>query len=598
MVSAVSAQNISVDVQPRTVVEGATFKITYTVQNEQASDIQIGKIEGCSDLIHGPGITTSFSQTNINGQVSQTMSYGYAYMFRAIKAGEYTIPAATLTINGKKVQSPTARLKVIPPDAAAQQQSQAQSQPFSYSGQQPIVQDENASFSKDDFFVTVSLSKSTAYVGEAVECSFKLYTRSENQAQVTEAPKFDGFLIEEASNSRPSGDYEHYNGKNYIAYPIGKYIIFPQKSGELTITAPQCQQLFTRTRRVRVGFGYAMVPDREEMMTTAPVTRTLNVKTLPQPQPASFTGAVGSFTLDSRLSQESFRTNEASSITYIITGTGNIKYIKAQEPTFPQDFELYTPSEDVRAHIAGNSVTGTYTAEYTFVPQSVGTFTIPAEEFSYFDPATGSYKTLSTEAYTIEVKKGVGSTTGNSTQQNEITQRATDILHIHSLGDNPTLSHDHAFHFNRAFYWLLWLAVIAITAIFLFSYKAYNKKQADVTGVKSSRAGKVAKQRLKLARSYMNQGKSEEFYAELLSALWGYISDRLSIPASQLSRSNISKELLDHGMKQEDIDRVLELIDDCEMARYTPQAMSGSLQDYYSKASDAMDSLTSVKPKK
>lgn len=587
------AQGVRVEA-PRQVVEGNTFRVTFVLENEQATNITVDPIEGCNE-INGPGISTEFSSTTINGRTTSSTVYKYTYIYVAVKAGTYQIKAATLDVNGRKLRSQPVSLTVLPPDASQQSSQQ-------HGGQQPGAQQSpyqdataSATMSADDFFVRVFINKSSVYLGEAVDCTFKLYTRSDQPAYPTEAPKFDGFLVEGPQDNNGHADIEHYNGKNYYVANAGHYVAFPQKTGELTISAPVFQQKIVTMRRMRTMFGYQMIPDGEQLMTTPTVTRTINVKALPQPQPAGYDGAVGTFALDYRLSSDRLRTNEAATLTTILTGTGNIKYLKSPEPQFPVDFEQYTPAEDIRAHISGGSVSGTATTEFTFVPQSVGEFTLPAIEFVYFDPQSGTYKTASTQAITLDVAKGAGSTTGNATEQADITRRATDILHIHPIENENTLSTSHPLFINAGWYWSTWVGVVVVAVIVLFSLRSLRNKRADVVGSKSSRAGKVAKKRLKTARSLMKAGDKEKFFAELLSALWGFIGDRLAIPASQLSRSNISQELESHVLDSADIENIITLIDDCEMARYAPQAVTGTLDDYYRRASQAMDHLLQLK---
>ena len=326
------------------------------------------------------------------------------------------------------------------------------------------------------------------------------------------------------------------------------------------------------------------------------MTATLNITPLPDPKPASFTGAVGKFTLEARINSDKLRTNEAASITTIITGTGNIKYVKSPELDLPIDFEQYTPSEDVRTHVSGNTVTGTVTSEYTFVPQSVGTFTIKPIEFSYFDLTKKEYVTLTSGGYVLEVARGANTTTGVS-EQNEIRQRATDILHIHSLSDN-SLSTTYSPTIHSISFWISWIVVIVIATAGLFLHRRQLRLNADVIGRKTARAGRVAKKRLHRAKNFMESGNREAFYAEILSALWGYISDRLAIPVADLNRNNISEQLSAHGMNNEDITRIINLFDECEMARYTPESSMRSMTDIYNDASQSMDTLESIKKKK
>lgn len=583
------AQSVTVQA-PRSVIEGNIFQVVFQLENARAEDIKVGKIDGCTEL-NGPGVTTSSSITIINGKRTESSSTGYAYTYRAIKAGEYTIPAATFIVNGKSIQSKPATIKILPPDSnpVNNNQSNAQSSPAS---QTPLA---GSKISASDIFVRIIFNKSHVYVGEAVECTLKLYTRynSISGIQPHKLPIFDGFLIEEVDNASQNNEIEHYNGQNYLTAILKKYILFPQKDGTLSVTSGEYTVGVTTMQQVSHGFwGYTNVPVEQDVE-LKPTQATLTITPLPQPAPDSFKGAVGKFTLESKISGDKFRTNEAASITTIITGTGNIKYVKSPEPQLPIDFEQYTPSDDVRTHVQGSTVTGTVTSEFTFVPQSVGDFEIQPVEFSYFDTSNRQYVTLTAGGYNLKVERGASSTIGVS-EQNEITQRATDILHIHRINET-NLSHNAS---NRLvytlMYWCIWAFIVVVVVTGLFVYRKELHRRADLVGLKTARAGRVAKKRLRLAKSYMAQGDREKFYNEILNALWGYISDRLVIPVSDLTRSNVSEELSERGMSQENIVDIINILDECEMARYTPDASIRTPQEIYQATASAMDELETL----
>ena len=590
------AQKVTVQA-PRSVVEGSMFQVVFQLEDAQAQDIQVGKIEGCTEL-SGPGVTSSSSVTIINGKRTSSSSTGYAYTYRAVKSGTYTIPAATLTVNGKQIQSTPTQIKVLPPDSNPAPSAQAggsSSQQASPAGNTPSA---GQNISASDIFVRIIFNKSHVYEQEAVECTLKLYTRYNSISGIIpkKLPIFDGFLIEELSQTNQENEIEHYNGQNYLTAILKKYIIFPQKSGSLTVTSGEYTVNVTTMQRVSHGFwGYTNVPV-EQQVDLRPTSATINITPLPSPRPASFNGAVGQFNLESRLSSDNLRTNEAASITMILTGTGNIKYAKCPAPVLPVDFEQYTPSEDVRTHVSGNTVSGTVTAEYTFVPQIVGTFEIPVTEFTYFDPAKKDYVILNVGGYTLDVARGAATTVG-VTEQSEIKQRATDILHIHRLDESKLIPEISKPAIYKVGFWIAWLGVIALAATGLALYHRHLKLQADVVGRKTARAGRVAKKRLRLAKGFMDKDQKQQFFAEILNALWGYISDRLVIPVSDLTRANISEKLSARGLAATDIETIINILDECEMARYTPDASLRSMQEIYDETSASMDALESMKKK-
>lgn len=580
-------------VPPRNVIAGNVFHVTYRLSNASGSGLNAPAIDGCKLLSSRPGVSTMQSVQIINGKQTSNTTEDYTFTYRAEKEGTYTIPVASIEANGKTLQTQSASFKILPPDQNSSQQG-GYDDPYSSPRVDDIdSQDSRASISKNDIFVRVILNKNHAYEGEAIECTLKLYTKFEriNSFMITNPPTFDGFLIDELDTQNSLNDIEHYNGQNYITAVLKKCIIFPQKSGKLTINSGTYNLSVVQLERVSNGFFISARPIEREVQ-LQPFTQTIDITPLPQPSPAGFTGAVGQYKFESNLSSTDLRTGEAAALRYIITGSGNIKYVKAPKPTIPSEFEQYTPKNDSNTRIAGNTLTGTTSAEYTIVPQSVGEFKIPAVDFAYFDPAKKEYVTLTAPGYTINVAKGSGTTM--SADQRDIEIKNTDILHI-KTGDKHQ-SHNHIPVVNNWWYWMIFVLLIALFAAALLIYRRQLKLDADVAGRRTSRANKVARKRLKQAENFMKAHQSEKFYEELLKAMWGYLSDKLNMPASQLTRQNIVDTLTHRGVDAEVSNRVIAILDDCEMARYTPDSsLDSSVEALYNKATDAINNMEKYK---
>ncbi|MDE7025971.1 MAG: BatD family protein, partial [Paramuribaculum sp.] len=274
---------------------------------------------------------------------------------------------------------------------------------------------------------------------------------------------------------------------------------------------------------------------------------------------------------------------------YTISGTGNIKYLQEPKIDFPSEFEQYSPKSDIQASVSGNNVSGKMTVEYTFVPQSVGDFRIGGDKFVYFNPTTKEYVTLDTQGYNIKVAKGLS--VSNDVEQKDIELKNTDIRHI-KLGDKHP-SKVHSFVIAQWWYWGIYLLVFASMIAFLAINRHNIKKMADVQGMKLAKANKVAKKRLKLARSYMDKKEDDKFYDEMLHAVWGYLSDKLGIPVSQLSRDNVAYELSKLGVSEELSNKFKTVLDDCEMARYATASLQPT--DVFEQASSAINELENIK---
>lgn len=575
-------------IPPRTVVAGQNFTVTYRLKNAESdgSGLKVAEIEGCK-LLYGPATSTMKSYQFVNGRQSSSSTVDYTYTYRAEKEGTYTIAPASITVDGKTLRTAAASVKILPPDSNSQQDDSYSSGHRDNSRQQEV-----RDVSDKDVFIRILLNKKQVYEQEAVECTMKLYTKlNVNAINAITPPTFDGFLIEDVDLPANINDTEHINGQNYLTAVLRKYIIFPQKSGKLTINSGKYDIEVVQYETVSMGYFNTRRPVAKTVH-VAPGNLEINVSSLPDGAPAGFTGAVGRFAIQSAISTEQLRTNEAATLTLTIKGNGNIKYLKEPVVDFPSEFEQYTPKQTIDTHVAGNNVAGSNTVEYTFVPQAVGEFDIPPVQFVYFDPNSKKYETLTAGGYHLKVAKGVNSVSTSESQQ-DITAKNSDILHI-KTGDKG-LTPDHS---PVVFSWIYWgfyilLALLLATSIILYS--KHVKFTADAIGVKRARANKVAKRRLKDAEKAMKLHQTDKFYAELLQALWGYLSDKLTIPASQLTRQNIQQNLSDYNTPQQLIDRVITLIDECEMARYTPNITNESVETTYSEVSDVINEMENMK---
>ncbi len=566
---------------PGRVYEGDRFPVTFRLTNANGSDLRVAPIDGCS-LLYGPSTSTSQSYSVTNGRAVLSSSIEYTYYYRADKAGRFTIPAASIVADGKRYTTKATEFSIQP---RADRDKPASQRPVAVDD--PDTQAAGRRVNADDVFVRIILSKSSAYEQEAIGCTIKLYTKySISSFLPTRQPSFDGFLIQELDVQPALNEVENYRGQDYMTAILKRCIIFPQKSGRLTINSGNYDISVIQYDNVNMGMFQVRQP-RESKIKVSSNTGSIDILPLPSPRPDGFNGAVGRFTIDSRLVGNTFRTNDPATLIYTIKGTGNIKYLKEPQIDFPSEFEQYTPKSDIQTSVNGNEVSGTMEIEYTFVPQSVGDFTIGADKFVYFDPSSRSYQTLTTRSYPIKVGKGVSAPVSASDQK-EIENKNSDIRHIY-LGDKEP-SFDHTPVVTRPYYWILYAIVIAITASFIFINRKNARRNADIVGRRTAKASKVARRRLKAAEKYLRASDAEHFYEEMLKALWGYLSDKLNIPVSQLSRDNIATALESKGYPAEAVESVVSILDDCEMARYTPDS-SSRMDEAFTRGEAAINNL-------
>lgn len=572
---------------PRQVIEGNKFTITYVLRNGEGSSFQEPKVEGTTKLF-GPATSRSYSSQWVNGVSSSSTSEEYAITYRADKAGKYNVAAAKVQVDGKTYSTQPFTLEILPPDRTAQN-GQGGVQIDNYDSQRA-----GKEVSADDLFIRINLSKSSAYEQEAVVCTIKLYTKYQvSQFMPTLQPSFNGFLIEELPITSSLNNVERVNGQNYMVAELKKCILFPQQSGELEITSGNYDVTVVQYEAVRTLFGTMRQPV-ERQLSIKSNSQKINIKALPAPRPASFSGAVGKFSVETEIKPPVLKTYEASTLSYKVTGQGNIKYLKAPKIQFPAQFDVYDPQNNADAKPSGSTVSGTMTFEYTFIPQYVGKYEIPVTEFTYFDPSAGKYVTLNTPKYDLSVAKGSG-TAAQVPVDNNIEQKNTDILHI-KTGDLG-LQKEHVSFVAGWTYWLWYVLPTILLAAILIYYRKLLKERQNMALMRTKHANKLAKKRLKQAKAYMAANDSGKFYAELLNAIWGYLSDKLGIPVSELNKENIASVLASREVDDGTVTMLMELLDKCEFAQYAPELADSGIGETYNKAVEVMDKLETVKKK-
>lgn len=586
------AANVSFTAQaPRQVIQGNRFQISYVLQNADGSGFVAPEVQGAAK-VYGPAESTSYSSQWVNGVSSSSSTVSYVMTYKATKAGTYKVGSATVMADGKRMTTKPFTIEILPPDKSAS--SASQSSGGSVRFDDPNTQEAGRDVSSKDLFVRISMSKQAVYEQEAVVCSIKLYTKYQiSSFMCTLQPSFTGFLIEDLPISPTLNQVERVNGENYMVAELKRCILFPQQSGKLSITSGNYDVTVIQYERYRSMFGMVQEPVEKQLKVKSN-SASVVITPLPTPKPATFSGAVGSFTLSATVNPtSSYKTLEAATYTYTVRGSGNIKYIKAPQIDFPSQFDVYDPQTKNNAKPSGNSVAGAISYEYTFIPQFVGKYTIPQVQFTYFNPEQKKYVTLHTEQYDISVAKGKGGT--GARKDGGIQQKNTDILHI-KTGDLH-LHKKQSLYVDLFTYWLWYIIPTLATVALLYYYRKQIKQRSNLQLMKSKRAKKVAWKRLKLAGKYLKANDSNHFYAEMLKAVWGYLSDKLAIPVSELNRDNIKAELLDYGVEETEIDALIAQLDKCEFAQYTPTAGDGEMQNVYNSIANIMDGIENTKRK-
>ncbi|MDR1632025.1 MAG: BatD family protein [Dysgonamonadaceae bacterium] len=596
----ISAQEVTFRASSeRTVVVNQQFRIAYTLstpEQTKAKNLQLGDIKDF-DVLYEPVLSQQgMSATTINGKMTSSFTSVYTCVVMAKTEGTFTIPPAAITVGNSTYKSNELTVKVLPADQTAN--AAAQNNNASQAGQQ---QPATNAPSNQDVFVVMHVSKNSVYENEGLLVTFKLYSLVDISAfSGAKFPEFEGFISQEIDlGTNTQMNLEPYNGRNYRTAIIKQTVLYPQRSGKITIGAGKFDVVarIRSQQRVRSFFDdfFDTYSDVKKSLTSAPVT--INVKPLPAGKPASFSGAVGEYTMTSSISSDKVKSDDAITVKVNISGNGNIKLLKNPEIVFPNDFEVFDPVVDTKTNVTTSGVRGTKSIEYNAIPRYAGDFTIPKTEFSYFDLKSQTYKTLSTPAYPLHVEQGEagsGNTTApvlNATDKESIRFLGKDIRYIKTENYN---FHRGSFFFGTFNYYLFYIIPALLFIVLFIIYRKQAAENANIALVRTKKANKVASKRLKTAAKYLNENKQEAFYDETLKAVWGYLSDKLNIPVSTLTKDNVEANLTQYGVDENLIRDFRNILDTAEFARFAPAQTSGTMDELYRSTVAAIDKMESI----
>ena len=575
---------------PDVVVVGDQFRLSYTVTTQKVKDFRAPSIKGF-DVLMGPSRSEQSSTQIVNGSVSSTSSITFTYILMANTAGEFTVPGASIVADGNQMISNSVKIKVLPQD---QNHNSSRRNNDNSSSIQPSS---NASVSNQDLFITATASKTNVYEQEAFVLTYKIYTRESNlQLNNAKLPDFKGFHsqeIEMTTNARWTP--EHYKGRNYYTTVYRQFVLFPQQSGKLFIEPAQFQMTVNKPVQSADPFdaffnGGNNVIEIKKPITTPKIA--INVNPLPAGKPTNFLGGVGEFNISSSINSKELKTNDAITIKLVISGTGNLKLISNPEIKFPDDFEVYDPKVDNQVRLTKEGLTGNKVIEYLAIPRHAGTYKIPGVSFSYFDIRSKSYKTLNTEDYVINVEKGAGNADqviANFTNKEDLKVLGEDIRYIKQ--NEVTFQPKGSFFYGSMSYWLFYIIPALAFILFFIIYRKQAAENANVAKMRTKKANKVAIKRMKLAGKLLSENKKDAFYDEVLKALWGYISDKLNIPVSRLSKDNIEEKVRNHGVSEELMKEFLNALNDCEFARFAPGDENQAMDKVYSSSIEVISKM-------
>ncbi|WP_455053731.1 BatD family protein [Leyella stercorea] len=585
-VLSVCAQNISVSA-PTHVATGENFRVSYTIANVSVDEFRSASIPSGLEVIAGPYTSQQSSYQIVNGHTSRSSSITYTYTLYAEKAGSYTIGAAHAKAGGKTIASRPFRIQV-----SGATRNNGSSAPNMHDDAVSPSHSSGGRISSEDLFVKVTANKKHVHEQEPILLTYKVYTLVDLTSLDGKMPDLKGFHTQEIPlPQQKSFHIEKLNGRNYRCVTWSQYVMYPQMTGKMTIPSLTFKGVVVMQNRnvdpfeafFNGGSGYIEV----KRNIVAPA---IDIRVDPLPQkPADFSGGVGRFSISSQLLNNTVKAGAPVTLRVVVGGNGNLKLIKQPVVTFPKDFDKYDPKVTDKTKLTTNGLEGNMVYDFLVVPRNQGNYTIPAVSLTYYDTSSNMYKTVKTTPLTIKVEPGDGK--GTSVTDYSAVQQ-TDIKPI-KQGGYDTIDTEKLFFGSTSFLlWLLLPFVLFVALVAIFHKKAVEN--ADIVGKRGKRANKVATKRLKTAYKLLTAGKQNEFYDEVLRALWGYVGDKLNMPVEQLSRENTSDQLAAHNINAEIIEKFISALDECEYERYAPGSAEGNMTKTYDSAMIAITEIDGV----
>ena len=596
-----SAQNVIRVEAPDVVAVNEQFNVTFIIEGEKSpSDFQWSSGDDFQ-LVWGPQKGSSSSIQIINGKRSSSHQTTFTYILIPKATGTFQLPAATALLSGDRISSTQASIQVVSDGASSSRSSGKNGGKSSGGGQTSSTG--SGEISSNDLFMRLSLSRTEVVIGEPITATLKIYQRANVVGfENAKFPTFNGFWSQETYvPNNIEFKRESLDDKIYNTAVLRTYVLIPQQSGTITIDPAElvCLVNIRTAPSTSNSLFDSFFQDEYRTIRKRVTTPAVKVKVNPLPagQPASFGGGVGNFGISARLTTDNLKTHDAASLVITVSGRGNVALLEEPKVNFPPDFEVYDTKTTENTDKSNGGTSGSKSFEYPFIPRSHGDFTIDPVEYSYYDVNAGKYVTLRTEPLHVKVAKGKGgdstpvTTVNSGVERKDVKSLADDIRFIFT--GKPGLSGSGSFFVGSVFFWiLLALMILGATSVYL-AFRKVAAMRADVAGTKNRRATKMAQKRLKLAGEYLDKNLYTAFYEELHKALIGFVSDKLNMDMSEISKDNIASALTEGGVSEEQTKAFTDLLDACEFARYSPDGGNEAMRSHYDAALKVISSIDS-----
>lgn len=558
---------------------GDNFRLRYTVNSTDVEDFRLGQMPSSISVVFGPSQSTSISSVYTNGHGSTTRTLTLTYVLTATEEGQFTIPPASAKVEGHAIRSNALTVHVVESGAQAAHQGGAAQRS-----------------SGDNFFVLAIPSKRRVVEYEPFLLTYKVCWNPDLPVINLDDINLElqnVYMQPFNDTQQKSRKIEQIGGRTLATVDWEQYVIYPQKAG--TLHLPKLSFMGYIRQELNIdpydpfSSTYREIPHQLQTPELS-----IQVDSLPA-RPADFSGGVGHFTMTAQPDKTSLQANTPLTLSMKVSGRGNLNMVKAPIVEFPSSFDVYDPKQTENFDVTVDGLNGDITYELMAVPQREGTYTIPPVRLVYFDIDAHAYKTLTTDSFHISVAPGAaGQSTMNDYSGND--GRLSDIMPIKTGADQASGNGTTTF-FSSTVYWGIVAALLLAAMIAFFILRYAFSGQGDMEKSRAGRANRVATRRLRKAAQLMKAGKPQEFYDETLRALWGYVGDKLNIPVSQLSRENVSQQLLERGISEQVTSRFIEAIDECEFVRYAPGDPEGNMNKVYEKSITAIEQIEGMKKK-
>lgn len=599
------AQQVTFQTQaPKVVGVDERFKVSFTVNASNPSNFVAPTFRNVN-ILSGPNTSRSSSVVITNGHRESTQSTTFTYWLQSLGAGEIYIPAARIIVDGKTYSTQPVKIKVEKDPSLGQRSANNPN----YNGRQQYKQEPVKVIDDKAVFVRAIPSKTKVVKGEEIVISYKIYTLVPvSEYQVDKFPSSQGFWVEELDNqSTPTLEREVIDGKVYQVATLRKVLVYPQKSGSLHIDPMGLEvvahvQTGTRQRQRQLTgdpFFDAFFNDpffanitpvfervRKKLKTNA---LTIQVEELPKTDEV-FSGGVGQFEISSEIDTSYSSTNEAITLQYTISGKGNLTLIEGMDLKLPEEFEVYDPNITDKINKTEYGQSGSRTFQYLIIPRVEGVYEVPSVKFTYFDPESREYKTISAPSYKLNIKKGKE----NSDFSKQLSEREKyRNMDIDDTPENEGSGTSLLKPFNTVgTYVCLFAAIILMITAIKITQKQKERNQ-DFVSVKLRKANKIATKRLRRAKNYLNDNMTEEFETEIGQALWNYLSDKFKIPTYNLTLEKISTELQNNGLENDVLSETTDALTQCEYIRFSQSKEEKPYKELYDKVEKVITEIES-----